>query len=142
MYNRLFERYQAESTAVYEGPGDYFDDVVDENDEHEVFEDYGNYYAFYDSDDDLTEEANAEPGQQQFFENTFSSNSFYPFRNELERQLLMFFKASPDRYSIRQIEKMMALMRHLSHCHTPKETTGRALESTTRFKISQRSSHL
>ncbi|KAI7865213.1 uncharacterized protein EV154DRAFT_584452 [Mucor mucedo] len=46
-------------------------------------------------------------------ESLSDSNPFYPFKNEMEMKILMFFKGSQDRTSIRLIKKTMHLLREL-----------------------------
>ncbi|KAI7880890.1 uncharacterized protein EV154DRAFT_568381 [Mucor mucedo] len=72
-------------------------------------------YPFESDDESLSESSNDEVEGPNTYQSTsvFSSSPFYPFKNEMEMKILMFFKGSQDKTSIRLIKKTMHLLREL-----------------------------
>ncbi|KAI7881212.1 uncharacterized protein EV154DRAFT_523548 [Mucor mucedo] len=79
---------------------DYFDSLDKDNSDNFA-------YPFESDDESLSESGDDEIERSKTYQSTsvFSSNPFYPFKNEMEMKILMFFKGSQDRFSNRIVKK-------------------------------------
>ncbi|KAI7877679.1 uncharacterized protein EV154DRAFT_486302 [Mucor mucedo] len=87
---------------------DYFDSSEEDDDANLA-------YQFESDDESLSESGNDQVEGPNTYQSTsvFNSNPLYPFKNEMEMKILMFFKGSRDRTSIRLIKKTTHLLREL-----------------------------
>ncbi|GAA5805869.1 hypothetical protein HPULCUR_011395 [Helicostylum pulchrum] len=122
-----FSRHQRE---IHDRGSSQYNDVSENDNQHSVEElvDDDAYFDSCDEDDadnvqylsDKNDESASESNDEEVegfntYQSTsvWSSNPYYPFKNEMEMKVLMFFKGSQDRFSNRIIKKTMHLMRQL-----------------------------